>query len=245
LTAAGIAHSEHRFTAHTIQGAVSMSNVIAEIPGTEPGVIIIGNHYDTKLFHDFEFVGANDGGSTTAWMIELARAIGPRREGHTLLLCWFDGEEAFGEWSDTDGLYGSREFVANLHAEGRLGDIRTMINVDMIGDCMLNVHKDSGAPTWLARLIWDAAGAAGHGRAFTSRRISIDDDHLPFRNAGIPSIDLIDFQYGGGNVEHQMNWHTPRDTIELVCADSLQAVGDVILVALPRLDAALRGAQTE
>ncbi len=246
LATAGITLREYPFTAHTFKGEVKMNNLVAEIPGTEPGIIVIGNHYDTKYFPDFEFVGANDAGSTTAWMIELARTIGPRRDGHTLWLCWFDGEEALGEWSNTDGIYGSRDFVLQLHKSGRLAEIRAMINVDMIGDCALGVQRDSGAPGWLVNLVWDAARRAGHGGAFTGRSVSITDDHTPFRDAGVPSIDLIDFHYGGGAVEHQMNWHTPRDTMDLVCAESLQIMGDVILAVLPALDAELApGTQRE
>lgn len=240
MAGAGVILREYPFTAQTPNGPVKMNNLVAEIPGTLPEIIVIGNHYDTKLFTDFEFVGANDAGSTTAWMIEFARAVGPRREGHTLWLCWFDGEESFGEWSETDGIYGSRDFVGRLQAEGRLGEIRAMINVDMIGDCSLDIQRDKGAPPWLAGIIWDAAARTGNRRHFPPRAISIEDDHTPFRDAGIPALELIDFNYGGGAVEHQMNWHTSRDRLDLVCPESLQVVGDVILTALPVLDDALQ-----
>ncbi len=241
LAKLGLELQEQTFTADTPIGAVTMTNLLVEIPGTRPEIIVVGNHYDSKVFPDFEFVGANDGGSSTAWTIEFARAIGAKREGHTLWLCWFDGEEAYGEWSATDGLYGSRSFVERLTSEGRLGDIRAMINVDMIGDCDLDVHRDVGATAELLGPIWDAARALGHGRHFTARTISIDDDHKPFRDAGIPAIELIDFRYGGGAVEHQMNWHTTRDRLDLVCAESLQIVGDVLLTALPAIEQRLSG----
>ena len=236
----GLSAHEYSFTAKTPIGPVTMTNVWVEIPGTLPGVIVIGNHYDTKVLPDFRFDGANDGASTNGWMIEFARAIGPRREGHTLWLCWFDGEESYGEWSETDGLYGSKAMVARLQSEGRLRDVRAMINVDMIGDCDLDVHRDTGAPQWLVDAIWDGARRSGHARSFPMYRdISIEDDHTPFREAFIPSIDLIDFRYGGSAVEHQMNWHTTRDRMERVCAESLQAVGDAVLTALPAIDAEL------
>jgi Zn-dependent M28 family amino/carboxypeptidase len=163
-----------------------------------------------------------------------------------LWLCWFDGEEAYREWSDTDGLYGSKAMVAHLKASGTFDRVRAMINLDMIGDCDLDVHKDVDAAPVLVDTIWSAARRAGYRKQFTVRPISIDDDHVPFRDAGVPAIDIIDFRMGGGAVEHQMNWHTPRDTLELVCAESLQAVGDVMLTALPDLDAALaRGGPNE
>jgi Zn-dependent M28 family amino/carboxypeptidase len=215
-----------------------MTNLVVEIPGTLPGIIVIGNHYDTKFFADFNFVGANDGGSTTAWMIEFARAIGPQREGRTVWLCWFDGEEAFLEWSDMDSLYGSREMVSRLQADDRLGEVQAMINLDMIGDCQLSVFHDAGAPEWLVETIAGAARETGNSGAFIPRTTSTEDDHVSFRKAGVPAINLIDFYYGGGSAEHHMNWHTSRDRIDLVCAESLQAIGEVMLAALPRLDRA-------
>lgn len=244
VEAAGHRLREYPFVARTPRGKISMTNLVVEIPGSRPGIVIIGNHYDTKYFPDFTFVGANDGGSTTAWMIEMARAIGPKREGCTLWLCWFDGEEALEEWTDTDSLYGSRQMVVQLRADGRLKDVRAMINVDMIGDCDLGILKDQGAPPWMIDAVWSAASDVRRRRAFLPQSIEIEDDHLPFRKAGVPAMNLIDFRYGGAMVEHQMNWHTTRDRIDLVCAESLQTMGDVILTALPRLEASLPGAET-
>lgn len=240
---AGVTVTEHPFTARTPYGKKPMVNLVAEVHGTKPGVIVLGNHYDTKYFPDFEFVGANDGGSTTAWMIEMARALGPERDGYTVWLCWFDGEEAFKEWTDQDSLYGSRHFVQRLREEGRLDDVRAMLNVDMIGDCDLGVIRDPGAPAWLANLVWSTANELGYGRYFTPMAEAITDDQEPFRQAGILAINLIDFRYGGGRVEHQMNWHTARDRLDLVCPESLQVVGDVVYRLLPRLDASARGSE--
>jgi len=239
LESVGVAYREQRFVADTPLGERSMTNVIAEIEGTEPGVIVLSNHYDTKYFRDFTFVGANDAGSTTAWMIEMARTLGPKREGYTLWLVWFDGEEAFEEWTPEDSLYGSRHMVADLAASGGLDRVRAMINVDMIGDCDLTVLVDPGAPVWLRDIVWTAADELGYGEAFTPIVRSMEDDHKPFRDAGVPAMNLIDFRYGGGRAEHDRNWHTPRDTIDRVCADSLQAVGDVLYHALPRIDRAI------
>ncbi len=236
LAMKGIRCFEQAFEADTPLGKRSMVNLVAVIEGTRPEIILLGNHYDTKLFTDFAFVGANDGGSTTAWMLEMARALGPRREGRTLWLAWFDGEEAFGKWSDTDGLYGSRVFVKHLQDTGELPRLRAMINVDMIGDAYLGILKDANAAQWLQDIVWDTARRLGYQRHFGSLARDIQDDDFPFRQAGIPSLLLIDFSYGGSVLEHKQNWHTALDTLDKVSAASLQAVADVFYHALPAVE---------
>ncbi len=239
LDKVGIAVREQAFDADTPIGKRRMVNVIAEIAGNTPGIIILGNHYDTKYMPEIRFVGANDGGSTTAWMLEMARAIGPSRKGRTLWLVWFDGEEAFKEWSDTDGLYGSRELVRALRMQNEVKSIHTMINVDMIGDSYLGIPRDPGAPPWLSTLIWTQASELGLGSHFLPSALPVQDDHMPFRLAQIPAMVLIDFEYGGSALEHKSNWHTVRDTIDKVNPRSLQVVGDVLYHALPTLDQVL------
>lgn len=226
---------EHAFSATTPIGEVAMVSLIATIEGTEPGIIVLGNHYETKLFERFEFVGANDAGSSTAWMLEFARAIGKSREGRTVWLVWFDGEEAFEDWGPDDSLYGSRAFVAHLQDTGELSKVDAMVNVDMIGDCGLGISHDGGAPSWLNDAIWASASQLGYGAFFKTSSRTIEDDHIPFRQAGVPAIDIIDFSYGPLN----SYWHSSQDTLENVCADSLQIVGDVIYHALPRIEAKL------
>jgi len=239
LAQAGLAVDTHSFEADTPIGPLRMANVVGAVKGNRPGVIILGTHYETKYFPGFEFVGANDGGSTTAWMIEMARALGPEREGRSVWLCFFDGEEAFEAWSDVDGLYGSRAFVQRLRKRGDLSQVHAMINVDMIGDCFLGVKRDRFAPPWLTRAIWGTARDLGHGAYFLPFRDAVEDDHVPFRRAGLPAANIIDFSYGGSAVAHRQNWHTANDTLERVCGESLQVVGDVIYHALPLVDAYL------
>ena len=140
LRTLGMQVRRHEFEASTPQGIKKMVNLVGIVQGSVPGVIVLGNHYDTKYFPDFEFVGANDGGSTTAWMLEMARALGPKRTGRTVWLCFFDGEEAFKEWSAADSLYGSREFVLDLRGKNELASIKAMVNVDMIGG-LLSRHQ--------------------------------------------------------------------------------------------------------
>jgi len=243
LTESGLEIREHKFEASTPLGLKPMTNIIGIVKGTKDGVIVIGNHYDTKYFPDFPFVGANDGGSTTAWMMEMARALGPTREGYSIWLCWFDGEEAFGEWSAVDGLYGSREFVKELKETGEIDSIKAMINVDMIGDCDLGIQREQGAPAWLTNIIWSKAKKLDVGKHFLPHTISIEDDHIPFRRAGIPAIDLIDFRYGSGPGAHDRNWHTANDTLDRVCAESLQTVGDVVYHVLDDVEAAVESGE--
>ncbi len=126
-----------------------------------------------------------------------------------------------------------------MRRSGELASIQTMINVDMIGDIYLGIHRDPGAPEWLHTIIWNAADRLSYGKHFIRRSLAVEDDHIPFREAGIPSIELIDFMYGGSVLDHQRTWHTPNDTIDKVSAASLQAVGDVIYHALFDIDAYL------
>lgn len=236
LEEAGVAIREQDFWAETPIGDRYMVNVVGVVEGTEPGVIVLGNHYDTKYYEDFEFVGANDAGSTTAWMVEMARVLGPEREGRTIWLCFFDGEEAFVEWTEDDSLYGSREFVGELQETGEIDDIEVMINVDMIGDRVLTIRRDAGAPRWLNDLIWDTARELGYSEYFLNESHMVLDDHIPFREAGIPATVIIDFMYGGTPQTHRRYWHTAEDTLDKVSANSLQVVGDVIYHALPDLE---------
>lgn len=227
---------EQRFEADTPLGKRSMVNVIGKVKGSKPGIILLSNHYDTKYFPDFKFIGANDGGSTTAWMTEMARALGPTREGYSVWLVFFDGEEAFKEWSATDSLYGSRALAEMLEKENALGEIKALINVDMIGDCYLGIFDDADAPAWLKQIVWDRADRMGHGKHFLRFSQEVLDDHMPFRKRGVPALNLIDYRYGGSVVDHQTNWHTINDTIEKVCPDSLKMVGDVLYHALIDID---------
>lgn len=239
LRRAGLRVEQQAFEAETPLGPVPMKNIWGMVRGTRPGVIVLGNHYDTKFMPDIHFVGANDGGSTTAWMLEMARALGPEREGRSLWLVFFDGEEARDTWSESDSIYGSRHMVAQLRESGRLDDIHAMINVDMIGDCYLSISRDAGAPDWLIGIVWNTALRHGYNEHFGRLAESIRDDHVPFREAGIPALEVIDFSYGGSQIEHRENWHTEADTLDKVCAASLRAVGDVIYHALPAIDGQL------
>jgi glutaminyl-peptide cyclotransferase len=214
------------FEADAPHGKTAMANVVAVLPGRRPEIIMVGGHYDTKLFKTFTFVGANDGGSSTALLIELARrlAAGPRE--YTYWLVWFDGEEAFGTWTERDSLYGSRRLVTDLARARQLP--RAMILVDMIGDRDLAIRREAHSAGWLTDIVWEAAARLGYGRYFLRDTIPVEDDHVPFLRAGVPATLLIDFDFPA--------WHTADDTIDKVSAASLAVVGEVLLEALPSVE---------
>lgn len=232
----GLKTRVHEFEADTPIGQVEMVNVVGEISGSTPGIIVISGHYDTKHMDDIRFLGANDGGASAAWLIEFARAVGPKREGRTIWLVFYDGEEAYGEWSGTNGIFGSRAFVEHLKETGEIDRVDAALNVDMIGDCYLGVQRDTAAPTWMQTAVWGKAVELKYEGHFLNSGSAITDDHIPFRLAGVPAMNLIDFQYGGSTVDHQRNWHTEEDTLDKCCAESLQVVGDVVYHALSTLE---------
>ena len=230
--AAGWAVEQDRFTATTPNGAVPMNNIVARRKGRSPRVIILATHYDTKLARDFRFVGANDGVSGTGLLLALAPILAKRNYNHSIWLAWLDGEEAFREWSDTDSVYGSRHMAAKLKSEGAAPQIGAFVLVDMIGDRDLDIQRESNSTPWLTDLVWRTARRLGHQRSFQDSASAISDDHLPFLAAGIPSVDLIDFNYGSNN----RYWHTAEDTLDKLSAQSLQVVGDVLLEVVAELD---------
>jgi glutaminyl-peptide cyclotransferase len=240
LDAMGLTVQEQPFTVTTPIGRVEMVNLIVRLPGDRPDRLLIAGHYDTKLMTNATFVGANDGGSSAAFLVELARVLAARPRAFTYELIWFDGEEAFCTgWTDCgtpaspDNTYGSRHYVDAARDAGALPSLRALILVDMIGDRNLTIRRDSNSTPWLVDLVWEAAAGRGHDRVFVGSSTAIEDDHLPFLRAGVPAVDLIDLDYPA--------WHTPGDTLDQVSANSLQIVGDVLLDALPRIERRLLG----
>ncbi len=239
LRAAGVRVRTFPFDAETPQGPVAMENVAGIVEGTMPGVVALMSHFDTFQAPGVASPGANDGASGTALLLELARVLGPRREGRSVWLMFVDGRAAPDAEGEAGGLYGSRHLVASLRDSGELRSIRTAVDVNLIGDCYLSVFKDGGAPDWIRDIVWNTAGRRGYGRHF-GRQVTLSrGDHTPFREAGIPAISLSDYSYGGGRLDHGRNWRTGNDTLEKVCPGSLRAVGDVIYHALPVIEGQL------
>lgn len=231
LASAGIKATEQPFEVQTPVGLVKMANVVATLPGSRPERIALASHFDTKLFREFRFIGANDGGSSTALLLELARVLQARPRPFTIELIFFDGEEAFVEWGPTDGTYGSRHYVDAARKAGTLKSLRSLVLLDMVGDRQLAFKREANSTPWLTDLVWNAARKLGHQAHFLSEITPIEDDHLPFVRAGVPSVDLIDLDY--------VPWHTAGDTIDQVSARSLEVTGNVVLAALPDIEARL------
>jgi glutaminyl-peptide cyclotransferase len=231
LTAVGLTPSEQAFVAQTPLGPVKMANLIARIPGARADRVILAGHYDTKLFRDFRFVGANDGGASAAMLLELARVLKARKNPLTIELLFLDGEEAMIEWTGTDHTYGSRHYVAAAQRDGSLRSVRALVLFDMVGDRQLTIKRETYSTDWLTDLIWASARRLGQ-QAFLPDDFAVEDDHRPFLDAGVPAVNIIDMDYAA--------WHTKDDVLDQVSARSLQIVGDVFLGALPQIEARLR-----
>ncbi|HYN15300.1 MAG TPA: M28 family peptidase [Terriglobales bacterium] len=228
----GVTVEHDEFTASTPEGQFPIHNIIAKFPGTKPGAVVIATHYDT-LMSVKNFVGANDGGSGTGLLLELANQLrGARRSGYSVWLVWLDGEEAVHKWSATDSTYGSRHLAEKWQKDGTLSQVKAFLLADMIGDADLNIDRDQNSTPWLEDLVFQAASKLGYQSHFFARGLAVDDDHLPFARAGVPVADLIDFDYGYNNVF----WHTPQDTLDKLSPKSLQITGDVLLETVRLLD---------
>lgn len=209
-----------------------LRNVVGTIPGSEPGYVVVGAHHDTKDLPGF--VGANDGASGVAVALELARSLPRPLTGPSIAVALFDGEEARGDRPfEKDGMRGSRQYVelARGAAQGTppLDEIRAMVLFDMVGDCDLAIPREASSDPDL----YDAFADADPG-VFSGETGGIEDDHVPFLEAGVPAVDLIDFDYGPGATPGAW-WHTDEDDLDHVCPASLGAVGEAALAALPAI----------
>jgi len=228
----GCAVEEDAFNAQTPIGTLAMKNIVAKIPGTGPGIILLLTHYDTKRMDNF--VGAEDSGSSTGLMLEMARLLcsGPKQR-NAVWIAFLDGEEtqATMEWSDTDSVYGSRELAARLAVSGDLKKIRAVILADMVGQKNLHILRESGSTKWLTDLVWRTATKLGYGDIFLAEESNVTDDHGPFIRRGVPAIDIIDL----ADYTNLGYWHTTEDTLDKISPRSLAIVGHVIVASVNEL----------
>ncbi len=228
------------FSASTPAGLLSMQNLIVRYPGKKDGVIVIGSHYETNYpLRDINFVGANDGAATTALLIELGAYLREHPPaGYSVWLVFFDGEEAIQSWSAADSLYGSRHLAAKWSSNGTLPKIKAFLLADMVGDKDLNIDRDANSTPWLLDLLPAAAKNTGHSGSVFKNSTQVEDDHLPFVKRGVPSLDIIDLDYGPPTAEHPEGGfhHTEQDTIDKVSPRSLQTSADLFLAMLPLID---------
>jgi len=230
------------FTADTVEGKFPVRNIIDKFPGTKDGIIVIMGHYDTNYpLRNIGYVGANDGGSSTAILLEFANQLrgglrdgGPnkKRDGYSVWLVWTDGEEAVKTWSDTDSVYGSRHLAEKWEKDGTLKKIKALVVMDMIGDADLDIQRNTEGAPWLLDLIYSAAKRLGYQSHFYASELAIEDDHIPFFNRGVPTADVIDLDYGYNNVFH----HTAQDTMDKLSPKSLEIAGDTIMETIHLLD---------
>jgi Zn-dependent M28 family amino/carboxypeptidase len=230
---------EDTFMADTPIGPVNLHNFIVRFNGKKPGVIVLGTHYETNYpLRNINFVGANDGGATTGLLMGIADRLraetagGKQLDGYSVWLVFFDGEEAFQTWSQSDSTYGSRHLAAKWDRDGTLKRIKAFILTDMIGDKDLDIQRETNSTAWLVDVVRQSAHKFGDDRYFFQKEESVEDDHLPFVKRGVPSIDIIDLDYGPNNSYH----HTAQDTLDKVSAKSLTIDGDVILETIKLID---------
>ncbi|MGB6479005.1 MAG: M28 family peptidase [Candidatus Sulfotelmatobacter sp.] len=232
------------FVADTPEGKFPVHNIIAKFPGTKDGIIVIASHYDTNYpLRKTSFVGANDGASSSALLLEFANQLrGKKRDGYSVWLVWDDAEEAIKPdgsgglpqeipFSD-DSLYGITHLAEKWQTGGTLKKLKAFLLADMVGDADLNIEHDTNSTAWLEDVVYEAATRLGYQSHFFARTMAVDDDHLPFLKKGVPSADIIDFDYGYNDVF----WHTTQDTVDKLSPKSLEIVGATMLETVGILD---------
>ncbi len=223
------------FTIDSTEGKFPVNNIIAKFPGTRDGIIVIASHYDTNWpLKNINYVGANDGASSSALLLEFANQLrGKKLDGYSVWLLWDDAEESMRlPWYDPEALYGVRHLADKWGADGTLKKMKAFLLEDMIGDADLNIDRDTNSTPWLEDLIYQAATRLGTQSHFFERTGAISDDHIPFMQRAVPSADLIDFEYGYNNVF----WHTADDTVDKLSPTSLQIVGTTTLETIRMLN---------
>jgi len=223
------------FEIHSSEGTFPVRNIVAKFPGTRDGIIVIASHYDTNWpLRNTSYIGANDGASSSALLLEIANQLRARkRSGYSVWLLWDDAEESMKlPWNDPEALYGVRHIAQKWQDDGTIKKLKAFLLEDMIGDADLNVDRDANSTAWLEDLVGEAAAHVGYQSHFFARQIEVEDDHRPFLDRKVPSADLIDFSYGYNNVF----WHTPEDTVDKISPQSLKIVGMVTLETVRLLD---------
>jgi glutaminyl-peptide cyclotransferase len=216
------------------EGKFPVHNILAKFPGSKDGIIVIASHYDTNWpLRNTPYVGANDGASSSALLLEIANQLRGKKRDYSVWLLWDDAEESMQlPWNDPESLYGVRHLAEKWEKDGTLKKLKTFILEDMIGDADLNVERVTEATPWLEDLVLQAATNVGYQSHFFGREISVEDDYTPLLKRGVPSVDLIDLNYGYNNVFH----HTTEDTVDKLSPKSLAIVGTVTLETLHLLD---------
>jgi glutaminyl-peptide cyclotransferase len=220
------------FSSETPAGRIAMKNILVKIPGEKPGVILLGTHYDTKRLENF--VGADDAGSSTGVMLELARNLCSQHGRYGVWIAFFDGEEAVRpEWQDPDNCYGSREMAARFANSGDLTKIKAFLLADIVGTRTPHFKRETYSTKALVDLVWGVAKKLGYGNIFVDESSAVEDDHQSFLKRHVPSVDVIDLDNGPtGDVYY---WHTPQDSLDKISPKTLAIVGHVFLESVKQL----------
>lgn len=234
------------FHAQAPVGMLAMENIVAKIPGTGPGIILLTTHYDTLRLPGF--VGAEDGGSSTGLMLEMARVLCGQKtkNSNAVWIAFLDGEEdqqnfatayqAQNTWNNNETTFGSRELAARMDLSGEIKHVRAMILADMIGQKNLRLEQDTNSTPWLQKLVWKTADRLGYAKEFTRARSDIIDDQIPFVDRGVASLDVIDLN---GYIQEGY-WHTTQDTLDKLSPRNMAIVGHVILESVKELQEKFR-----
>jgi glutaminyl-peptide cyclotransferase len=219
------------FSSDTPAGRLPMKNILVKIAGEKPGIILLGTHYDTKRLDNF--VGADDGGSSTGVMLELARLLCAQHGLYNAWIAFFDGEEAVNfEWKDPDNRYGSRQMAARFSMSGDLSKIKAFLLADLVGGRTPHFKRDDTSTEWLNTFVWGVAAKLGYSSIFVQERGNIGgDDHFSFTQRKVSSVDVIDLDTRN-DVPY---WHTPQDTLDKISPKTLAIVGHVFLECVKQL----------
>jgi Zn-dependent M28 family amino/carboxypeptidase len=229
---------DDKFTARTPIGPLTMHNLIVKFPGKRDGIIVLASHYETNYWlKDIRFVGANDGACTTALLIALGQYYREHPpQGYSVWLLFTDGEESIDkDWTNADSLYGTRHIAAKWSGDGTIGHIKAFVLADMIGWKQLNIDKETNSTPWLLDLLAKAGRDTGHSKYLFKESQAIQDDHLPFVQRGVPSLDVIDFEYGTA-ADPEAYHHTEQDTMDKLSVGSLQVSADIFLDLVKLID---------
>jgi glutaminyl-peptide cyclotransferase len=228
LSSAGCTADVDAFNGQTPGGEIAMKNILVKIPGERSGIILLATHYDTKKLDNF--VGADDGGSSTAVTLELARLLCAQHGRYQVWIAFFDGEEAVNhEWKDPDNRYGSRQMAAKLALSGDLPKIRAFLLTDIVGSRELRIKRDTNSDKSLTDLVWTTAKNLGYAGVFVNDPTAIEDDHQSFSARGVRTVDVIDLEIP--------YWHTQQDTLDKISSKSLTVVGHVLAETIKQLQA--------
>jgi glutaminyl-peptide cyclotransferase len=232
LKSYGCAVETDSFSADTPAGRLPMKNLLVKTPGQKPGIILLGTHYDTKRLENF--VGADDAGSSTGVMLEMARLLCAQKQPrkYAVWIAFFDGEEAVNrDWADPDNRYGSRQMAAKLAVDGDLPKIKAFILADIVGGRNPHFKRDGESTKWLKDMVWSVGERLGYGSVFVKETTDFGgDDHYSFTPRHVPSVDIMDLDFN--DVPY---WHKPEDTIDKISPKTLAIVGHTILESVQQL----------